>query len=144
MRPLNDEFGAAVTRVVKEEHGLSQVGAGYRTGIDRFTMGQMMKGYVPRMERVIQFAEGFGLDVQEWLARAGYDPLPASSADGAEPNPAEIIHAGLNELAREFGTIPLSWDAKRFATLTADEARELLADIRAQEVERKARGEGKG
>lgn len=76
MRPLNPTFGAKVTQIV-DEHGLSLQGTSFRTGIDRYTIGQMKKGYVPRMERVLDFARGFGLNENEWLGFAGYEPIEA-------------------------------------------------------------------
>jgi transcriptional regulator with XRE-family HTH domain len=74
MRRVRSEFGEAVKRVL-EEHGLSLRGARIRTGIDHVTLSDMASGYVPRMEKTIQFARGFELDVNEWLELAGYDPI---------------------------------------------------------------------
>lgn len=74
MLRTNEEFGRQVSAVVKS-HSLSHAGAAIRTGVDRFTISQMMKGAVPRLEQVERFARGFGLDVNEWRELAGYEVL---------------------------------------------------------------------
>lgn len=82
-RRVSPEFGEAVQRVLKE-HNLSDRGAQYKTEINRTTMSEMRNGYVPQLEQVIRFAKGFGLDVNEWLALAGYELM--SSGDESQPS----------------------------------------------------------
>ena len=74
---IDPAFGEAVTRVLAA-HGVSLRGQRLRTGIDHMTMKDMKAGVIPRLEKVEAFARGFGLEVNEWRVRAGYEPV----ADG--------------------------------------------------------------
>ena len=74
---INEAFGAAVRREL-DARGLSLRQARIRTGLDIDTLGRMRSGEVTRMDKVIAFARGFHLDVNEWLALAGYAPVEPS------------------------------------------------------------------
>ncbi len=78
MKKVLPQFGEAVSRVLKE-HGLSDRAAQFRTGIDRITLASMRSGYQVSLEKVEQFALAFGLDVNEWRALGGYQPLPGAA-----------------------------------------------------------------
>jgi hypothetical protein len=87
MPRINDEWRAAVRRVL-DEHKLSLRGAMLRTGIDHVTIGKMATGYVPRSETVMRFAQGFGLNIREWLLLAGYEPIEDQAPGENAPPPA--------------------------------------------------------
>lgn len=77
MAPPEQSFAEAVQRVL-EEHGLTLRSQRQRTGLAHSTILTWLQGVRPRMEAVIQFAEAFNLDKNEWLALAGYEPILAS------------------------------------------------------------------
>lgn len=100
---VNPAFGEAVARVL-DSHGLSLRAARIRTGIDHVTLSDMRAGYVPRMEKVVQFARGFNLDVNEWLELAGFDPLPEST------DPADLASRLLDAVEGEADPAPLTYE----------------------------------
>lgn len=62
-----------------------------RTGLAHTTISSWLAGVSPGLEGVIQFAQGFGEDVQEAVRAAGYPPLgpppPILVARRQEPSP---------------------------------------------------------
>jgi transcriptional regulator with XRE-family HTH domain len=68
-------------RAALDARGLSLRGAMLKTGLDHVTIAKMASGFVPRMETVVRFARGLGLEETEWLRRAGYEPTTPSTAD---------------------------------------------------------------
>ena len=83
MRKPNERLAEAVQAVL-DERGLTQRGQRSRTGVSHVTVQGMLNGVVPQMETVAAFARGFGLDVNEWLELAGYEPVEPSADDAAE------------------------------------------------------------
>jgi hypothetical protein len=99
MPSLNSAFGAAVRRIMDEtqERRLSLRKTSIRTGIDIDTLSRMREGVVPRLDKVVSFAQGFGLDVNAWIDLAG---LPRIN------NPREyfwIRFGALVDLCRQLG-----------------------------------------
>ena len=92
----SEKFGEAVSRLL-DERGLSLRAQRLWTGIDHDTAALMRQGVVPRMDKVIQFAQGLGLEINEWLVLAGYDPL--------EPgwDPDRALMAGIRRIRAETG-----------------------------------------
>jgi hypothetical protein len=72
---VNEAFRDAVLRVFEQHGRPSLQSARIRTGIDHDTLSRMKKGDVPRIDKVIDFARGFRLNVNEWLELAGYPPV---------------------------------------------------------------------
>ncbi len=89
-------------KAVLAEHGLTLRGQRARTGLSHVTVMGMTQGYVPEMQSVVKFARGFGLDVNEWLELAGYEPIVAPAGDADAPTVAARLGAGLIELGRRF------------------------------------------
>lgn len=119
------EFGEAVKRVLAS-HGLSLRSQRIRTGIDHMTMKSMCDGLVPRLEKVEQFANAFGLDVNEWRALAGYEPLPASSPTTGQ----EVWDAGVRAFAQRTGCpAPRALFSVGSESLTVSRAHQQLADL---------------
>jgi hypothetical protein len=73
--------------------------ADYRTEVNHVTIGEMTRGRIPQMESVVKFARGFGLDVNEWLAAAGYAPLAGAAA---AKTPTEALGEGLWQLKQKY------------------------------------------
>lgn len=114
MRRRQIEELAVRVKAVLEQHGSAGVpmslrAADRKTGVNYVTLGRMHEGFVPEMESVVRFARGFGLDVNEWLTLAGYDPItatdPAGSGADSEENP-------LDYLQREIGKLTLALAAR--------------------------------
>jgi hypothetical protein len=76
-------FGEAVESLIRER-GCTLRSQRQRTGIAHSTVKSWIDGVQPSMDAVIAFARGFGLDVNEWLALAGYDPITPSTAEAIE------------------------------------------------------------
>lgn len=74
MPRIDFEFGRWVQSVL-DERGLGYRQQTLHTGINHVTMMNTVRGVVPAMETVIRFAQGFGLEVNEVLRRAGYPPV---------------------------------------------------------------------
>jgi hypothetical protein len=123
MRKLQPSFGAAVTRVL-QERGLSQRSASYQTGIDRFTLADMQRGVVPKMEKVLQFARSFGLDENEWLELSGYGRV-------GEESGAQILAEGLLALYRKHHR-PIPVEFQDEERITPEGARQILRVIKQQ------------
>lgn len=121
MRKLQPQFGDAIARVL-QEHGLSQRAASHQTGIDRFTLADMLKGVVPKMEKVLQFARAFNLDEYEWLELAGYD---------AAESGAHILAEGLLALYRKHRR-PIPVEFQDEERITPEGARQILRVIEQQ------------
>lgn len=123
---MQPQFGAAVTRLLAEQ-GLSQRAASYRTGIDRFTLADMQKGVVPRMEKVLEFARAFDQDENQWLELAGFERVGTESG-------AEVLAAGLLALYRRHRKpIPVEFQDEEH--LTPESAREILRLLEEQLAE---------
>lgn len=71
---VNEMFAQAV-KGLRAKHGLSQMQAEIKTGVDRFTISRMEQGLVPRLDIVEKWARGFGEDVNRWRELAGYQPV---------------------------------------------------------------------
>lgn len=93
MERVSKQFGDAVSRVLLERKA-SLRGQRRLTGIDHATMSDMKAGVIPRMDKVIDFARGLGLDVNEWLALANYEPIWDADREFNEQ---------LREIIEEFG-----------------------------------------
>lgn len=104
-----------------EEHGLSLRGQRPRTGLSHVTVQQMMDGVVPQMESVVAFARGFGLNVNEWLELAGYEPI--------RPTPRQILGEGLLALAEKHGRTVGVAPFEGLDQMTEEQARERIASI---------------
>lgn len=76
-------FGEEVLDVLKR-HGATYRSQRQRTGLPHSTVVNWVQGVPPTMEGVVSFARGFGLDVNEWLALAGYDPITPSPHEAIE------------------------------------------------------------
>lgn len=129
-------FAEAVQRVLSE-HENSLRSQRQRTGLAHSTVLNWMNGTKPQMEAVIQFAEGFGLDVNEWLALAGHHPIPAAPAF---TNPRDWYKARLwefDQVARKLG-IPASDTLHGGGTIDWDEL-ETARTAWAQFIERQQR-----
>lgn len=125
MANLNEDFAARVLAVLG---AMSLRGAMLKTGIDHATIGKMRMGFVPRSETVIRFAQGFGLDVNEWLALAGYEPLPEPEVTGSQ-----ILDLGLRALGKEFGRpVRASFDEETKQQMSPEDAFRQLAWIRGE------------
>lgn len=68
---INLEFGAWV-KSLRLARGLSLRAARIRTGIDHVSLSGIEDGYVPRIEQVLKLAEGYEIEPNEALERAGY------------------------------------------------------------------------
>jgi hypothetical protein len=118
------QFGEAVSRLLADR-GLSDRQGQYKTGIDRITIADMRNGYVPRLEQVERFAAGFGLDINEWRALAGYEDIRSGS---------DLLLAAVQQMREEnpgldvFGLLNFA-DGKR--TFTVAEAEEMIEHLRA-------------
>lgn len=122
MRRVDPGFGERVSEIVRE-HGLSHAQANIRTGIDRFTISQMMEGYVPRVEQVERFARGFGLDVNHWRELAGYERIES---------PSDTLLRGWDEICQEFPHLEIPFPLKSggVRSLTQEAVEAILTDIR--------------
>ncbi|MDO8732117.1 MAG: hypothetical protein Q7L55_06040, partial [Actinomycetota bacterium] len=96
--------GSAV-RLVLEKHGLGYRAQERRTRLDHVTVSRMASGYVPSMPTVIQFAQGFGLDVNEWLELAGYPRIEPSLTDSVR---TVVTHAEELTYEPEFDEVDVS------------------------------------
>lgn len=81
MTPFQDQERGAEVRALLEAHGFNARSQRARTGINHVTMGNMLNGYAVDMTTVVRFAQGFNLDLNEWLAKFGFPPLQAEPAD---------------------------------------------------------------
>jgi hypothetical protein len=111
-----------------DDRGMSLRQARIRTGVDIDTLGRMRSGDVPRMDKVIEFARGFGQDANLWLELAGYqrvESLPSES-------PAEQLLEGLDRLAADFPDqhIPVPSFSGGVRSLTPEKVCNLLATFR--------------
>jgi len=110
---------------------MSNRGADRKTQVNYVTIGRMAEGYVPEMESVVKFAQGFGLDVNEWLELAGYerveDPAMKQALDAVS-----VLMRGLRELQAEFPgqVVPIPRFPGDARSLTLEQVRSVLDDIR--------------
>jgi hypothetical protein len=93
MARVNPEFARRVCEEL-DRRGLSLRQARIRTGVDIDTIGRMRAGDVPRIDKVIDFARGFGFSINEWLELAGYEPILPASMD-------EAVEATMHVASRE-------------------------------------------
>lgn len=146
----NEQFGAAV-REVLEEHGLTFRGQRMRTGLNHVTVSNMAKGIVPSMETVIAFAHGFSLDVNEWLERAGYEPIQSPASGQAEQERDVVLYVlrRYAQLQRQFPnrSISLPDPDDGLLNLTLEEAESIMDDIESDlraDAGKGSRSEGEG
>lgn len=136
-KPIKPEFGAAV-RAALEERKLSRRGQRALTSLDHVTVGTMAQGIVPTMETVVRFAQGLGLDVNQWLTLAGYEPMPPALITGTD-----LLWDLLLDLQKEFPDrrIPLPVLRGEWETLTRDSAEIIIRSIRNELLERENPGD---
>lgn len=79
--PIQDQERGAEVRALLEAHGYNARSQRARTGINHVTMGNMLNGYPVDMTTVVRFAQGFGLDLNEWLQKFGYPPVQVEPTD---------------------------------------------------------------
>lgn len=66
----------------EHKHGrLSLRQTSIRTGVDIDTLSRMREGVVPRVDKIEAFADGFGLNINDWRELAGYPRLDAESIE---------------------------------------------------------------
>ena len=94
-----------------------------KTGVNYATIGAMTMGQVPEMESVVRFAQGFGLNVNEWLSLADYDPIW---------DPDAAITAGLRLIAADYGEVRVDTRDLELAEATPAAVDAALAAIRAR------------
>lgn len=131
----NNPFGRAV-REVLQKHGLSARGQRHRTGIPHSTIAGWFHGIPPQSEGVIAFAEGFDLDVNEWLELAGKKPITADSDLAGAIRLLEHLDA----LQAEFPDYPVpvprfAGGVRRITPAEADEWKELIRAHILREIE---------
>ncbi|MGV3724905.1 MAG: hypothetical protein ACO1SX_28730 [Actinomycetota bacterium] len=81
MQPFQDQERGAEVRALLEAHGFNARSQRARTGINHVTMGNMLNGYAVDMTTVVRFAQGFNLDLNQWLAKFGFPPLQTEPTD---------------------------------------------------------------
>ena len=130
---FDPERGEEVDRVLKSR-GESLRGQKRLTKIDHMTMKEMVDGYRVRLEKVESFATGFGLSVNYWRQRFGYDPVEPSPDPAADYGRA--VKQELEALRRRLDADGLGeWLTSRMAPeggssgLTADDARQEIAEL---------------
>lgn len=142
MPRISEPFGAAV-REVLDARGMSRRGAMTRTGLDHATISKMASGFIPRSETVIRWAQGMGLDPNEWLEKAEYARLEFAAShlgenretylmrpaeEGEEESGRRILLEGIRALNEELGRpIAISLDEEELKELTPEKARTTLA-----------------
>jgi len=140
MERTREAFGRAICDLL-DGRGLSLRQARTRTGVDIDTLSRMRAGEVVRMDKIIQFARGFGLNPSDWLELAGYERLDGVGEGGRvaeERGPlsnAERLAALIEEISRthpgaEELTVRLCGGLGRLHELTAEEMDALEASIR--------------
>ena len=114
-----------------EEHGLTFRGQRIRTGLNHVTVGDMASGIVPSLDTVEKFARGFGLDVNEWRALAGYERVED------DPSPEALLWDGVRAAAMDWAEAhpdaELNLQYHRLASkppLTREEAEAAVAQFR--------------
>lgn len=80
-------------------------------------MADMRNGYVPRLEQVEKFARGFGLDVNAWRAKAGYEAV--EPAPGNE-SPLQRLHRLRDAFAAYCARLGAGEPAVPFASVGAE------------------------
>jgi hypothetical protein len=129
----NEAFGAAVGRLL-DERSLSLRAQRHLTGIDHDTASQMRRGVVPRMDKVIQFAQGLGLNVNEWLVLAGYAPIEP------EWDPDRALMIGIRRIQQESGSdFQVSTEDLHLPEETPEAVEAVLAAIRRRVEQRNSR-----
>ena len=86
----------------------------------------MKQGDVPRLDKIVDFARGFDLDVNHWLTLAGYEPIPSSG--NAEESGYEVFLRGATALfaARGREAVPIALMEEAAKLITPEQAREAL------------------
>jgi hypothetical protein len=131
MSHINQAAGEAVDRVIRE-HGLSLRQARIRTGIDIDTLGRMRSGEVVRMDKVVAFARGFRLPVNEWLELYGYEPVEDTAAE-ATLDGADTFYEEFRRLQADYPHLPIPlphFSGGVRSIKGPDEAREIVAGMR--------------
>jgi hypothetical protein len=144
MPGVNEAFKRAVCGEL-DSRGLSLRQARIRTGIDIDTIGRMRQGDVPRMDKIVAFARGFGLPVNDWLELAGYERIEdPRETEGAAPSlrhqtPEEYLDGGLAILARRYDEPDLAEAGFRDdELLTYHRADEILRETEAALIRKRA------
>lgn len=108
---------------------LSRNAAHQRLEISRPAMEKLWDGRDVEIEIIERFARGMGLDVNQWREHWGYERVESA---------ADILFEGWERMCEEFPDreIPVPIPYRGVRTLTADEARSILADLR----DKQARG----
>lgn len=92
---------AEATRRVLDEHGLTDRGQRARTGLAHVTVGNMLKGYDVQMDTLVNFARGFGLDINDWLELGGYEPIQPADIGIPAPTAFQRLQQGVQDLCDE-------------------------------------------
>lgn len=125
---------AQAVKDLRASHGLSQMQAEIRTGVDRFTISRMEQGLVPRLDIVEKWARGFGEDINRWRELAGYPPVV---------NGARRLIDRLAEVRRETGVdFHVSADELAAAFEPPEVQDQLIAQVRARLLQRQQHPQG--
>lgn len=99
-----------------------------RTGIDTDTLSRMKQGDVPRLDKLIAFARGFELDVNQVFEAAGEEPIitaPTGYAHYIENLPRVFAEAGRD-------AVPIALFEEVARQMTVAQAEATLETIRRQ------------
>jgi hypothetical protein len=126
---LPREQRAALVQESMARRNLSRNAAHQRLEISRPAMEKLWDGRDVEIEIIERFARGMGLDVNQWREHWGYERVESA---------ADILFEGWERMCEEFPDreIPVPIPYRGVRTLTADEARSILADLR----DKQARG----
>ena len=118
---INEAFGAWV-RDLMDSRTLSLRQTRNRTGVDIDTISRMRSNEVPRVDKVIDFARGFGEDINVALKLAGYPPIHS---------PVEWLTQewDIRRVAHPELEIPYPVKRGGAAQLTMDKAREIIENL---------------
>lgn len=86
---------------VMAEHGTNPRQQRARTGIAHTTIYSWLDDIPPKMEGVIQFARGFGRDVEEALRAAGFEASAAHDPATVREALEQVVQLGRQKYARE-------------------------------------------
>lgn len=129
MSHLRPDFGEAVRRLL-DGRGLSLRQARIRTGIDIDTIGRMRSGERVRMDKVVDFARGFGQNPNDWLELAGYPRLDTNTEPASLEGVERLVERLLAlQQAHPGATIPVPRLSGGVRTLTVEEADAIADDI---------------
>jgi hypothetical protein len=137
MPAFRQEFGEAVRKAMirgGRELSTREVSKLTEGKVSPTTVLNMQDGRVVGPELIVEFARALKVDPDTLLRLAGYEQLRAAPAEDEETeNGADILLEGLRALQVEFKR-PVGVPQFRggAAALTAEEAREVLEDLRAR------------